>query len=149
MNGCIILGAMNHTELLGKQEVVTKLQAKGITPTAQRVTIGQVLFARPQHVSAEQVLEMVNTEGSHVSKATVYNTLNLFARSGLVREVIVDPTKIFYDSNTRPHHHMFAMDTGVLSDLPSDQFQVLGMPDLPAGTSVVGLDVVLRVRASD
>ncbi len=149
MNGCTILGAMNHAELLGKQEVVTKLQAKGITPTTQRVTIGQVLFARPQHVSAEQVLDMVNTEGSHVSKATVYNTLNLFARSGLVREVIVDPTKIFYDSNTRPHHHMFAMDTGVLSDLPSDQFQVLGMPDLPDGTSVVGLDVVLRVRSSD
>lgn len=149
MNGCTILRAMNHAELLGKQEVVTKLQAKGITPTTQRVTIGQVLFARPQHVSAEQVLDMVNTEGSHVSKATVYNTLNLFARSGLVREVIVDPTKIFYDSNTRPHHHMFAMDTGVLSDLPSDQFQVLGMPDLPDGTSVVGLDVVLRVRSSD
>ena len=144
MNGCTILRAMNHAELLGKQEVVTKLQAKGITPTTQRVTIGQVLFARPQHVSAEQVLDMVNTEGSHVS-----NTLNLFARSGLVREVIVDPTKIFYDSNTRPHHHMFAMDTGVLSDLPSDQFQVLGMPDLPDGTSVVGLDVVLRVRSSD
>ncbi|MCK9530057.1 MAG: transcriptional repressor [Gammaproteobacteria bacterium] len=149
MNGCTILRAMNHAELLGKQEVVTKLQAKGITPTTQRVTIGQVLFARPQHVSAEQVLDMVNTEGSHVSKATVYNTLNLFARSGLVREVIVDPTKIFYDSNTRPHHRMFAMDTGVLSDLPSDQFQVLGMPDLPDGTSVVGLDVVLRVRSSD
>lgn len=149
MNGCTILRAMNHAELLGKQEVVTKLQAKGITPTTQRVTIGQVLFARPQHVSTEQVLDMVNTEGSHVSKATVYNTLNLFARSGLVREVIVDPTKIFYDSNTRPHHHMFAMDTGVLSDLPSDQFQVLGMPDLPDGTSVVGLDVVLRVRSSD
>ncbi|MGE0082039.1 MAG: Fur family transcriptional regulator [Thiohalomonadaceae bacterium] len=138
-----------YADLLGKQEVVTKLQAKGITPTAQRLVIGQVLFARPQHLSAEQVLELVNTADTHVSKATVYNTLNLFARSGLIREVIVDPTKIFYDSNTTPHHHMFAIDTGVLSDLPCDQFQVSGMPELPPDITVVGLDVVLRVRSTN
>lgn len=137
-----------YADLLGKQEVVTKLQAKGITPTTQRLVIGQVLFARPQHLSAEQVLELVNTEDTHVSKATVYNTLNLFARSGLIREVIVDPTKIFYDSNTTPHHHMFAIDTGVLSDLPSD-VEVKGVPELPPDITVVGLDVVLRVRSSD
>ncbi|MFA5531223.1 MAG: transcriptional repressor [Thiohalomonadaceae bacterium] len=134
--------------MLGKQEVVTKLQAKGITPTTQRLVIGQVLFARPQHLSAEQVLELVNTEDTHVSKATVYNTLNLFARSGLIREVIVDPTKIFYDSNTTPHYHMFAIDTGILSDLPSD-VEVKGVPELPSDITVVGLDVVLRVRSSD
>ncbi|MFA7619111.1 MAG: transcriptional repressor [Thiohalomonadaceae bacterium] len=137
-----------YADLLGKQEVVTKLQAKGITPTTQRLVIGQVLFARPQHLSAEQVLELVNTEDTHVSKATVYNTLNLFARSGLIREVIVDPTKIFYDSNTTPHYHMFAIDTGILSDLPSD-VEVKGVPELPSDITVVGLDVVLRVRSSD
>lgn len=137
-----------NVEMLGKQDVIAKLQAKGITPTAQRLAIGQVLFARPQHLSAEQVLALVNTKNTRVSKATVYNTLNLFARAGLVREVIVDPSRIFYDSNAAPHHHMFSIDTGMLSDLPYEQFQVSGMPELPPDMAVVGLDVVLRVRTT-
>ena len=68
-----------------------RLNAHGIVPTLQRLQIARVLLSRPQHLSAEQILGMVNRERGHVSKATVYNTLNLFARKGLIREVIVDP----------------------------------------------------------
>lgn len=133
-------------QVLSKQEVVSRLQARGITPTRQRVIIGRYLFARPQHLSAEQVLEIVTQADGAVSKATVYNTLNLFARRGLVREVIVDPTKLFYDSNTSEHPHLYDVEAGSLTDLMPHECRLTGMPALPEGTTVVGVDVVLRVR---
>lgn len=135
-------------QTLAKQEVIAKLQGVGITPTQQRLVIGRQLFARPQHLSAEQVLAMVNDAGeARVSKATVYNTLNLFARRGLVREVIVDPSKVFYDSNISQHHHFFDVTTGQLADIMPGQLTVVGDPTLPENAVVVGIDVVLRVRS--
>lgn len=134
---------------LGRHEVVAMLQGRGITPTQQRVEIAQLLFARPQHLSAEQVLVQVNGEQHHVSKATVYNTLNLFARTGLVREVIVDPTKVFYDSNTTPHHHFYNVDSGELSDVPATGLEISNLPEAPAGTSVAGVDVIIRLRTAE
>ena len=62
------------------------------------------------------------------SLATVYNTLGLFASKGLIREVIVDPSKVFYDSNTKPHHHFFNVDTGLLRDFDSDAVQIEQLP---------------------
>lgn len=134
-------------QLLDKHDVIDRLQRRGITPTQQRVQIGQLLFARPQHLSAEQVLEMANRIGAAVSKATVYNTLNLFARKALIREVIVDPTKVFYDSNTVPHHHFFDVDTGTLADVESHEFDLPAMPPLPDGAEAVGVDVIIRIRS--
>lgn len=134
---------------LPKQEVVAKLQTHGVAPTRQRLLIAEVLFARPQHFSAEQVLERVNQGSSAVSKATVYNTLNLFAGSGLVREVIVDPSKVFYDSNVGEHHHMYNVDTGELTDIAHDSLQLGELPQLPQGTVPVGVDVIIRVRSRE
>ena len=90
-----------------RDNIVDKLKSSGVTPTTQRVEIAQILFARPQHLSAEQILGMVNESSSTASKATVYNTLGLFAKKGLVKEVIVDPSKVFYDSNVTKHFHFF------------------------------------------
>jgi Fur family iron response transcriptional regulator len=123
------------------------LRGRGITPTVQRVAVAQVLFARPQHVSAEQLLRKVNANGRFVSKATVYNTLGLFARRGLVREVIVDPSRVFYDSNVSQHHHVFDVSTGRLTDFTDDWVSVGRPPDLPEGTVVEGVDVIVRVRS--
>lgn len=133
---------------LTKHDVIARLQEHGITPTQQRIQIAQLLFSRPQHVSAEQVLEIVNDGRTKVSKATVYNTLNLFAREGLVREVLVDPTKIFYDSNVSEHHHFFNVDTGVLTDVPGERLSVEHLPDAPEGTVALGVDVIIRVRSA-
>ena len=130
-----------------KLEVIDRLKACGITPTQQRVEIAQILFARPQHVSAEQVLAIVNAHGAVVSKATVYNTLGLFAREGLVREVIVDPTKVFYDSNTGPHHHFYNVDTGALTDIDAGELALNDLPALPEGTMAEAVDIIIRVRA--
>lgn len=131
---------------LSRADVIELMRQKGVNPTQQRVEIAQVLFAEPQHVSADQVLSMVNKQRAIVSKATVYNTLGLFARKGLVREVIVDPTKVFYDPTTSPHHHFYNVDTGELMDVGQDSLTLGDLPPLPEGTEAEGIDVVIRVR---
>jgi len=131
---------------LSRVETIDKLKSAGVTPTQQRVEIAQLLFARHQHVSAEQVLSMVNSHNSVVSKATVYNTLGLFANKGLLREVIVDPTKVFYDSNTSEHHHFYNIDSGELLDIPGDSLTLADLPELPFGTHSEGIDVIIRIK---
>ncbi len=131
---------------LSRAEVIDLMRQKGINPTQQRVEIAQVLFSEPQHVSADQVLAMVNRKRPIVSKATVYNTLGLFAQKGLVREVIVDPTKVFYDPTTAPHHHFYNVDTGELMDMDADSLTLGELPSLPEGTEAEAVDVVIRVR---
>ena len=132
---------------LNKEKVAELLQSRGITPTQQRVEIGAILFSRPQHLSAERVLQLVNQGSAQVSKATVYNTLGLFAEKGLVREVIIDPTKVFYDSNTHPHHHVYDVTTGELSDIGADEVAVSRLPELPEDMTVESVEVVVRVRS--
>ena len=129
-----------------KDTIIEKLQGAGVTPTQQRIEIAQILFAKPQHLSAEQVLNMVNVDRPRVSKATVYNTLGLFAEKGLVKEVIVDPSKVFYDSNVSNHHHFYLLDSGELMDIETDELRIENIPTLPEGTVTDGIDVVIRVR---
>lgn len=130
-------------------ELIQMLQEHDIKPTQQRTQIAAVLFARPQHLSADQVLDQVNKiNGAYVSKATVYNTLGLFTRKGLIREVIINSTKVFYDSTTHPHYHIYNVDTGMLMDLDAGELNIEGLPTPPSGTCIDGVDVVIRVRPS-
>lgn len=132
--------------MISKRQVIDKLKQAGVTPTQQRVEIGQILFAKPQHVSADQVLSIVNQAGPLVSKATIYNTLGLFASKGLIKELIVDPSKVFYDTNTSEHYHFFAIDSGELTDIEGENMRLENMPRLPKGTEAAGIDIVVRVR---
>lgn len=131
---------------LDKQAVAELLRAHNIQPTQQRLEIAQLILARPQHLSAEQVLAAVNTKGNVVSKATVYNTLGLFASKGLVHEVIVDPHRVFYDSNTESHHHFYNVDTGELTDIQAGEVGINNLPQLPPGTEPDSVEVIIRVR---
>ncbi len=131
-----------------EQDIAQLLRKQGINPTQQRVEITQIMLARPQHLSADQILGMVNQERATVSKATVYNTLRLLVRQGLIHEVIVDPSKVFYDSNTSAHHHIHNVDTGALMDIGADQLTLSTLPPLPEGTVAEGVDVIIRVRNS-
>lgn len=137
--------AQNHS----RQAVNELLAQYDIAPTQQRRQIAQILFTRPQHLSADQVLALVNQNGAVASKATVYNTLGLFARKGLVREVIVDPSKVFYDSNPSAHHHFYNVDTGLLQDIDSHELSLKGLPTLPEGVELDGVDIIVRVRTSE
>jgi len=138
----------NHIEpaTTHNPDVAGMLRSHGILPTQQRLMIARVLFSRHQHYSADQVMTSVNEGRDRVSKATVYNTLGLFARNGLVREVIVDPTRVFYDPNTDNHHHFYNVDTGELMDIDSSSLQISELPELPEGTVAAGVDVIIRVR---
>ena len=122
------------------------IEKHGILPTPQRVEIAGILLDKPQHLSAEQIIETLKAADSGVSKATVYNTLNLFSERGLIREVMVDPVRKFYDSTTRPHHHFYNVDTGELADIPDEQVAFEQLPELPEGTQSESIEVLIRVR---
>jgi Fur family iron response transcriptional regulator len=128
------------------QRIAEELQSHGVIPTPQRLQIAAVLLGRPQHMSAEQIMAAVNHGGPKVSKATVYNTLKLFCEKGLAREVIVDPTRVFYDSTTGSHHHIYNVDTGDLMDIEAGQVAFSKLPELPEGTQADGVEVIMRVR---
>jgi len=130
-------------------DIIAILERHGIYPTPQRVKIATLMLAEPQHLSAEQVLSRVNGEGrAEVSKATVYNTLGLFAEKSLLRQVIVDPSKVFYDSNTGVHHHFYNVDSGELKDIDAGSIRIGAPPEQPDDTTVEGVDVIIRVRNS-
>ena len=131
---------------LTSEQAERRLRALGIRPTAQRIKIAMVVLETPQHVSAEVVLARVNKVDPVVSKATVYNTLGLFSQSGLVRELMVDRAKAFYDSNVSDHFHLYDVDSGELTDIADGQVQVQGLSRLPEGLRLEGLDVIVRVR---
>ncbi|MDJ0905309.1 MAG: Fur family transcriptional regulator [Woeseiaceae bacterium] len=122
------------------------IEQHGILPTPQRIEIAGILLDKPQHLSAEQLIEQLRSAGSGVSKATVYNTLNLFSERGLIREVMVDPVRKFYDSTTHPHHHFYNVDTGELADIPDEQVAFEQLPELPEGTERESVELLIRVR---
>lgn len=132
--------------ILSEEEAAARLQEYDILPTQQRLQIARILLTCDQHLSADQVLDLVNAAGNRVSKATVYNTLGLFARKGILREVIVDPSRVFYDTNNGPHHHFYNVDTGELSDIDATRIPVEQLPEAPCGTLIDGVEVVIRVR---
>ncbi len=133
-------------KLKSVNEICDLLMEHDIGPTQQRIRIAQVLCSEPCHLSAEQVLAGVNQETTHVSKATIYNTLNLFVSSGLVQEVIVDPNKVFYDSTATPHFHFYNEDSGELLDITEHSLAFKAQPKVPKGTELAGIDVVVRIR---
>ena len=139
----------HHIKIVADRDIGEQLREAGITPTQQRVQIAEILFAQPQHLSADQILAVVNSNGPIASKATIYNTLGLFARKGLVREVIVDPSKVFYDSNTSEHHHFYNLDSGQLTDIDAAEVMISNLPDLPANTQAAGVDIIFRIRQND
>lgn len=135
-----------EANVLSREAVTARLRAHGVGPTHQRIEIAHALFSRMEHLSADQVLALVNQHHAETSKATVYNTLKLFVETGLVREVIVDPTKVFYDPNMAPHHHMFDVETGEIIDIDASAISITGLPDLPPGKACAGIDLIIRVR---
>jgi Fur family iron response transcriptional regulator len=131
-----------------RETVAGLLRRHEITPTRQRIEIAYALLSRCAHLSAERLLVMVNEQHVQTSKATVYNTLNLLVAKKLIREVIVDPARVFYDPNVTPHHHFYNVDSGELSDIDAGEIEVARLPALPAGLVADGVDIIVRVRSA-
>jgi Fur family iron response transcriptional regulator len=130
-----------------RDEIAELLVSRGVFPTAQRLDVAQVVLAKPQHLSAEQIIAGIRAMGSRVSKATVYNTLNLFCERGLLRPVDVDPSRQYYDSSIEAHHHFYNVDTGELIDIPANAVRLNVDAALPPGTEQAGVEIVIRVRS--
>jgi Fur family transcriptional regulator, iron response regulator len=125
------------------------LEQRGIRPTVQRVRVAEILLTAPRHLTAEQILVTLRESAGHVSKATVYNTLNLFVEEGLAREIHADPERCVYDSTMAPHHHFQNVDTGEMTDIRPEDLSFAHLPPLPPGTEIESVDVVIRVRRKD
>jgi Fur family transcriptional regulator, iron response regulator len=124
-----------------------RLRAAGLRPTRQRMELAAHLFAGDdRHVTAESLHDEVVNAGIKVSLATVYNTLHQFTAAGLLRQVVVDAARGYFDTNTGDHQHFFLEDEGTLIDIPGEAIKVAGIPSAPSGMTVDRVDVVIRVK---
>lgn len=129
-----------------RHRIARELENHGLKGTPQRMLVAQLLLKAPRHLTAEQILKELKVAGHRVSKATVYNTLNMLSEHGLIREISLGGDHTVYDSTSTPHHHFHNLDTGELMDIRPEQILLQGLPPLPEGTEATGVEVVIRVR---
>lgn len=134
-------------ETLANDNVADMLRSNGIPLTLQRLAIAKILFAQPIHITAERVLSQVQKIMPEISRATVYNTLNLFKERKLLRELVIAPGRVVYDSNTSHHYHIYDVDTGEMTDIPAGELTVVGSTSLPVGVELEEIDVIIRVHS--
>lgn len=128
-------------------DVKSMLRSVGLRPTRQRMSLGWMLFAKgDRHVTAEMLYEEATKAKVPVSLATIYNTLHQFTEVGLLRQVAVDGSKAYFDTNANDHHHFFVEDANQLVDIPGPEVTVGKMPTAPEGYEISRIDVVVRLR---
>lgn len=126
--------------------IIERLRAAGLRPTRQRLALLRLLSDQgPKHWTAENVQQQAKAARIRVSFATVYNTLNQFTAAGLLREVVVDAGRSYFDTNVSDHHHFFDEHTGALADIPGDQVRVSDLPQPPPGAQIARVDVIVRL----
>ena len=136
------------TEQQQDRRLVERVRGAGLRPTRQRIALARLLFGGTQarHVTAEQLHGEAKAADMPVSLATVYNALNQFTKAGLLREVVVEPGRSYFDTNVIDHHHFYFEDSGELRDIPAEDVELARQPTPPAGTRIDRVEVVIRVR---
>ena len=143
--------ASRTTDLTGCpwHDVKSMLRHVGLRPTRQRMALGWILFAKgDRHLTAEMLYEEATKAKVPVSLATVYNTLHQFTGQGLLREVVVEAGRSYFDTNTGEHHHFYFQATGELQDVAGSAVEVARLPEPPTGQRMERVDVVIRLRPS-
>ncbi|MBF0248173.1 MAG: transcriptional repressor [Alphaproteobacteria bacterium] len=126
--------------------VLEQLRGAGLRPTRQRLALAKLLFDNgSRHVTAEMLHDEAQDASIRVSLATVYNTLHQFTDAGLLREIVVDPARSYFDTTTHQHGHFFHEKNGKLEDMPGGEVRLLDMPAPPEGCRITGVDVVVRL----
>lgn len=134
---------MNGIEI---PEMSSRLKKAGLRPTRQRLALAGLLYQHgDRHLTAEQLYEEALRDRIQVSLATVYNCLNQFTRAGLIREVVVDSGRSYFDTNVSRHHHFYHDGTGQLTDIPAEAISLGDLPAAPDGTRVASAEVIIRV----
>lgn len=139
---------MDHMTDLTHDRSADWLGRVGLRPTRQRMTLAGLLVGDGQnrHVTAEGLFEAASDGGEKVSLATVYNTLSAFCEAGLMREITVDGSKSYFDTNISDHPHFYWEDTAELTDAPAQELEIRRLPDVPEGAEIASVDVVIRLR---
>lgn len=138
--------ARNTKDTKPSRSVAQILRQAGLRPTRQRLALGALLFGgEDRHVTAELLHAEATAVGHHISLATVYNTLHQFKRAGLLRELAINGSRAYFDTNTSNHNHFFIESDGELQDIPGDAIRVNGVPEPPAGMRISHIDVVVRL----
>ena len=131
------------------RELIEQLKSAGLRPTRQRLALGRLLYGEDgnveRHVTAEQLHAEALNGGVRVSLATVYNTLHQFTEAGLLREVVVEPGRSYFDTNIGDHHHFYFETSGRLQDIPSEELELKSLPTPPKGSRIRRVEVILRV----
>lgn len=123
------------------------MRQAGLRPTRQRLGLARLLFeGGDRHITAEQLHGEASAASLCVSLATVYNTLHQFTDCGLLREVVVEAGRSYFDTNTSEHHHFFREDRGELNDIPAESIFIGQLPEAPEGTKIDRVDVIVRIR---
>jgi Fur family transcriptional regulator, iron response regulator len=135
------------TMTLPSATALARLRSVGLRPTRQRLALARLLLeSGDRHITAEHLHGEAVGADIQVSLATVYNTLHQFTEVGLLREVVVEPGRSYFDTNTTDHHHFFCDADGRLQDIPGEDVSVTGFPLPPLGTEICRVDVIIRVR---
>ena len=136
-----------HHEAPSRPKIRAMLRTAGLRPTRQRLALAELLYAKgDRHISAEGLHEEAMVGRVPVSLATIYNTLHQFTGAGLLREVAVDGSKTYFDTNITDHHHFFVEDDERVFDIPPGQMGVGRIPEPPPGYEISRVDVVVRLR---
>ena len=129
------------------RHIVDRLRDAGLRPTRQRVALARLLLSRGErHMTAESLYEEAMAADVPVSLATIYNCLHQFTRAGLVREVVVDPGRSYFDTNVSEHHHFYHEGSGALTDIPGAAIELGRLPAAPDGTTIARAEVIIRLR---
>ena len=133
--------------MLTMSEIATLFDKAGLRQTRQRTHLAKILFqAENRHFTAEQLHKEARTAGGTISLATIYNTLHQFRTAGLLRQVIVEPGKVYFDTNTEPHHHFYIEDDGELLDVERSEIEISTLPEIPKDCAIQETDVIIRLR---
>lgn len=136
------------TKIRPYSHVIDRLRTAGLRPTRQRLALAKLLFdGGDRHVTAEMLHAEVLNANVRVSLATVYNTLHQFTSCGLLREIVVDASRSYFDTNTSDHHHFYMENGGELVDIPGDEIVVSRLPAVPEGQRITRVEVIVRVGA--
>ena len=127
--------------------VIKLLRSAGLRPTRQRLALTKLLFeGEDRHVTAEMLHSEASAAGVSVSLATVYNSLHQLKKAGLLREIVIEVGRSYFDTNISSHHHIFNEDNRKLTDIEADQIHLTGLPEIADGQEIDRIDVIVRVR---
>jgi Fur family iron response transcriptional regulator len=143
-------GMTEHSAQRPFAGTIDRLRSVGLRPTRQRLALARLLLeGGDRHVSAEALHQEVKEAGFKISLATIYNTLHQFTQAGLLREVVVEAGRSYFDTNITDHHHFFLPESGTLKDIPGDQVTMNLLPEAPEGTEIDRVDVIVRLKETE